>query len=183
MPANNAPIQAKPARGRSPGFTIIEIVVVMVLMSIITAVVLGRSITTSEVDVVGQTDKIRNHLRYAQAMAMKRSDTVWGVEFPAGQYAFFSGTGQQKQQLLLPGGEYSGGDTFIKYSDLGVSITMSGLPSPNTSAVIFDRIGKPYAAYTDAANNVPLVAPVTITVSAGTDSRDIQITPETGLIQ
>lgn len=178
MPATDGPIPAKPARSLSPGFTVIEIVVVMVLMSIITAVVLGRSITTSEIDVVGQTDKIRNHLRYAQAIAMKRSDTVWGIEFAADKYRFFSGTSPQNNEILLPGGEYSGGDTFIKYSDLGVSITVAGL-SPS-GAVFFDRFGKPYDDYT---NNSPLLSAASITISAGGESRSIQITPETGLIQ
>ena len=181
MPAIDAPIPVKPIRRLSPGFTVIEIVVVMLLMSIVTAVVLGRSITTSEIDVVGQTDKIRNHLRYAQAIALKRSDTVWGIQFAADKYRFFSGISPQSNEILLPGGEYSGGDLFIKYADLGVSITIAGL-SPS-GAVFFDRLGKPYDAYTDATTNSPLTAPAVIFVSAAGESRFIQISPETGFIQ
>ena len=181
MPATDGPIPVKPARRSSQGFTLIEIVVVMVLMSVITAVVLGRSITTSEVDVVGQTDKIRNHLRYAQSLAMKRSDTVWGIQFAGPGYWFFSGTDPANGQVLLPGGEYSGGDKFIKYSDLGVSISVAGLGL--SGAVFFDRFGKPYDNYTDATTNSPLTAAASIFVSASGESRFIQITPETGLIQ
>ena len=181
MPAIDPPMPVKPLRSPPAGFTLVEIMVVMVLMSIITAVVLSRSITTSEIDVAGQTDKIRNHLRYAQSMAMKRSDTVWGIQFAGDRYRFFSGTSPQSNEILLPGGEYSGGDTFIKYADLGIGITVTGLPT--SGAVFFDRIGKPYDDYTDAATNVPLTAAAVITISAAGESRSIQITPETGLVQ
>jgi type II secretory pathway pseudopilin PulG len=56
----------------------IEIVVVLLLMGILAATVLGRSITSSNLDLNSATDKVRNQLRFAQAEAMKRSDTTWG---------------------------------------------------------------------------------------------------------
>ena len=58
---------------RSPGFTIIEIIVVLLLMSILAATLLGRSVTTSNLDLNSATDKVRNQLRFAQAEAMKRA--------------------------------------------------------------------------------------------------------------
>ena len=181
MPANDTTNPALPLRDPLSGFTLVEIVVVMLLMSLITAVVLARSVTTTEVDVVGQTDKIRNHLRYAQATAMKRSDTVWGIQFTADSYRFFSGTSPQNNEILLPGGEYTGGDLFIKYSDLGIDITVLGLPT--SGAVFFDYVGRPYDDYTDAQNNVPLTSAANISVSKGSESRTITIEPETGYIE
>ena len=56
------------------GFTLIEITVVLVLMAIISAYVIGRSIGTEQIDLAAQTDKIRNQIRYVQAAAMKQSD-------------------------------------------------------------------------------------------------------------
>ena len=58
---------------RPSGFTIVEIIVVLLLMSILAATLLGRSITTSKIDLNSATDKIRNQLRFAQAEAMKRA--------------------------------------------------------------------------------------------------------------
>jgi len=69
----------------------IEMVVVLLLMGIIAATVLGRSIATSDIDLNSETDKIRNHLRFAQAEAMKRSNTVWGIK-SAEMSTGFSGT-------------------------------------------------------------------------------------------
>ena len=73
------------------GFTLIEIVVVMVLISIIATAVFARSITTDQINFVGQVDKIRNQIRYAQSMAMKR-DGVWGIRcFENNSYWLFKG--------------------------------------------------------------------------------------------
>lgn len=183
-PVFDPPGPARPHRRNHRGFTVLEIVVVLVLMSIITAVVLGRSITTTDVEVAGQADKIRNHLRYAQSIAMKRSDTVWGIKFSGSEYWFFSGSNPDNGEVRLPGGEYDGASNRIDLSALGVSVTVTGL---TTGAVFFDNIGKPY---TDGATNNPLggippnpAAKATITVSAAGTSRTIQITPETGLIE
>ena len=62
--------------GNNRGFTLVEVTVVVVLIGIIAAVVFARSISTDQLNVVGQVDKIRNHIRYAQSMAMKRNE-VW----------------------------------------------------------------------------------------------------------
>jgi len=67
----------------------IEMVVVLLLMGIIAATVLGRAITTSDLDLNSETDKIRNYLRYAQAEAMKRSNTVWGIKSAGNEYWLF----------------------------------------------------------------------------------------------
>ena len=53
------------------GFTLIEITVVLVLMAVISAYVIGRSINIEQIDLAGQTDKIRTQIRYTQATAMK----------------------------------------------------------------------------------------------------------------
>ena len=181
MSANHPPRPAGPIRHPSPGFTLVEIVVVMLLMSIVTAVVLGRSITTSEVDVAGQTDKIRNQLRYAQSMAMKRSDSVWGIRFAADSYWFFRKSGATTEEIQLPGGEYDSSPTRIDYSELGIGVSATGLGDSGT--VIFDDIGKPYTAYESETANTPLTAPAEIGISAAGAARTIRITPETGLIE
>ncbi len=77
---------------RSSGFTIVEIIVVLLLISILAATVLGRSITSGTIDLNSATDKIRNQLRFAQAEAMKRAYAaypVWGVKSAGTQYWMF----------------------------------------------------------------------------------------------
>ena len=96
------------------GFTLVEITVVVVLIGIIAAVVFTRSIATVEINVVGQADKIRNHIRYAQSMAMKRNE-VWVISCDAAQYWL--------SDITLNPVELPGVTTDrISLSDLGVSM-------------------------------------------------------------
>ena len=154
------------------GFTFIELIVVLVLMSIIAAGVLVRSVNTDEIDLVAQVAKIRNHIRYAQAMALKRSDKNWGIKCDGSDaYWFFEGTNpdDSASQLPLPGEI----NTQILLAD--INVTMNGFE------LYFDKYGRPYTAYTDETSNTPVSTgnPLSITISGVT----LTVTPETGLIQ
>jgi prepilin-type N-terminal cleavage/methylation domain-containing protein len=83
------------------GFTLIEITVVLVLMAIIAAYAVGRSISTEQIDLAAQTDKIRNQIRYVQATAMKQSDSIWGITSNANQYWMFKNNPGTPE--MLPG--------------------------------------------------------------------------------
>jgi len=152
----------------------IEMVVVLILMTIIAATVLGRSITSSDLDLNSETDKIRNHLRFARAEAMKHSNTVWGIKSAGNEYWLFRTTNPDTNEVRLPGVIYSGASNRISESDIGVTVS--------DFTVFFDRIGKPYTAYTSETVNTPLAAQLTIGVTAG-ETRSITIAPETGLIR
>jgi prepilin-type N-terminal cleavage/methylation domain-containing protein len=154
---------------RPPGFTIFEIIIVLLLMSIVAATVVGHSVTTANMDLNSAADQLRNHLRLAQADAMKRSDAVWGISYANGEYWLFRSTPNDK--IRLPGVDSDN----VKLPN--------GITIGNLTDVYFDRIGKPYTAYTSASTNTALTIQMTITVSAGGDNRTITIIPETGLIQ
>lgn len=168
------------------GFTLVEITVVLVLMAIISAYVIGRSVSTEQVDLVGQTDKIRNQIRYAQATAMKRGDAneIWGIKFDPGtdQYWLFFGSipvaaGEPDlaaQQVIFPGEQ----NKKASAADFGVDIQPLAF-----NLLFFDRFGKPYTQYTDATTNDDLDNPLIITLSASGQNRTITMTPETGLVQ
>ena len=168
------------------GFTLVEITAVLVLMAIISAYVIGRSINTEQIDLAGQTDKIRNQIRYAQSTAMKRSDKdeIWGIKFdPAtDQYwLFFAsipvGAGApdlDAQQVIFPGEQ----GKKVSAAAVGVDIT----PFLNTT-LFFDRFGIPYVSYTDLAANTALGNDLVITLSSNGEDRTITVTPETGLVR
>jgi MSHA pilin protein MshC len=168
---------------RPSGFTIFEIIVVLLLMSILAATVIGRSITSSNLDLNSATDKIRIQLRFAQAEAMKRAYEAyptWGVKSAGTQYWMFRGMNPDlpANEVRVPGGDYSTTSNRINEADIGVTVS--------DFTIFFDRIGKPYTAYASYTNpnaNTPLANQMQITVTAGTETRTITITPETGLIQ
>ena len=89
------------------GFTLIEVTVVLVLISIIAAAVFARSISTNQITVVGEVDKIRNHIRYAQSLAMKRGE-IRGFKCDGlnpDSYWMFTGADpdNESNQIALPG--------------------------------------------------------------------------------
>jgi MSHA pilin protein MshC len=159
--------------GRPAGFSIFELVIVLLLVSVLAATVVGHSVTTANLDLNSATDQLRNHLRFAQAEAMKRSDAVWGIKSFVNEYWLFRGTTPDNaaNEVRLPGVQYAGNSNRVSETQLKADVS--------DFTVFFDRIGKPYSP--DAAT--ALAAQLTITVSAGGDNRTITIIPETGLIQ
>ena len=161
------------------GFTLLEIVVVMVLISIIAATVFTRSITTDQINFSGQVQKIKAHIRYAQSQAMKRSE-IWGIKSDGlnpGSYWMFS----EENDLVDPDNtlyqKALPGEDAVKVSLADLNLTLSGF------TIFFDELGKPYSSYTDPNTNTPLAGNLTITVAAAAQSQNLTITPETGLIR
>lgn len=150
------------------GFTLVEITAVVVLIGIIAAVLFARSISTDQINVVGEVDKIRNHIRYAQSLAMKRNE-VWSIHCDGSRYWLADDT---STAVSLPGAPTA----TISLTDLGVSM--------NAFAVYFDPLGIPYHSWVDENNNSPVTPgnPISINISAGSASHILNVTPETGLI-
>ncbi|MDP2105628.1 MAG: type II secretion system protein, partial [Desulfobulbaceae bacterium] len=68
------------------GFTLIEVIAVLLLMGIMVAIAVGRSgESSSQADLIGATETVKNHLRYAQSTAMN-SDLSWGINFSGSTY-------------------------------------------------------------------------------------------------
>ena len=166
-----------PAVSRSAGFTMIEMVVVLILMTIIEATILGRAVTPSDTDLTSATEKIRSQIRFAQSQAMKRSDALWGVQSDSvgKQYWLFRATATATEDVVMPGGDYVGASTRITFASLGADL--------NQFTLVFDRMGRPYKAQANGIPSTPVAAGDNPVVSVTKDeTRYINITPETGLI-
>lgn len=68
------------------GFTIIEVIAVMVIIGVLAAVVISRMTSPSSFGLVSETDILKGHLRYAQYRAMSHSET-WGIQFTTNGYS------------------------------------------------------------------------------------------------
>lgn len=112
---------------KNAGFTLIEVITVLIVISIVSAVIVNRLMDTS-VELIAQTDVIKAHLRYAQSRAMS-SNVIWGIRFNGNTYWMFN-NGSINNKVFLPG---EGSDTL-------------NLPSGKTATgiVAFDSWGKPY---------------------------------------
>jgi len=155
------------------GFTLVEIIVVLVIIGIIAAVVIGSVMGTSETSRVSQESVIKNHIRYAQSMAMKRG-AIWGIKCDGAAYWLFrtNAPDTPANQVVLPG------ENNAQVSLANKNFTMTAF------TVFFDVNGRPYTAYTDETTNTKVNAPLSITVNSlpAGSSGTFAIAPETGFI-
>lgn len=152
------------------GFTMIEIVVVLVVLFIVSAVFISRYTTADPNELMAETDALKANLRFAQIRAM--SDTLqpnnssrWELDLnSATSYTLYRrGDGGVRVSVHIPG-EVPPSSTHGLST--GVTIT-SGVGV----VIIFDDWGSP------GASNV------SVTLSQGTQSRVVSITRNTGFIQ
>jgi prepilin-type N-terminal cleavage/methylation domain-containing protein len=162
------------------GFTVLEVVAVLVIVGIISAVAVSRIISNQN-NLIAATDVLTSHLRLAQARAMSTSAdnvntfSVWGVRFvSATQYHLFycadaSACDPAANQTAFPGG------SIIMDLTQGVQVTNGAL------VLAFDRFGTPF---TDSTLTTSLAAQLTLTLKDNNgNTNTINITPQTGMIK
>lgn len=166
------------------GFTLIEVISVLVILGILVAVAVSR-MSNFDVAVYTGRDALKAHLRYAQTMAMNKdfntgTETIMGINYDAGanQYWLFKGTDTSVIFLLPDDSKYVTGDRKIDLAAKKINFN-SGF------TIYFDNHGIPYTAYTTSTTNTPLANALTIVVTSlsGSSSKSLTITPQTGFIQ
>jgi MSHA pilin protein MshC len=162
-------IQRMDSRKAQRGFTMIEIIAVLIIISVIMAVVVARMSTPDQFSARSQAESIKSHIRYAQSQAIN-SNVIWGIYFIDGsRYALFK-DGNTGVTVQISGADSNPVDLSAK----GVVVSNLG-----AGIVSFDSWGTPY---TDAAANTVQTGTRTLTVTAGGAGATIQITPNTGYI-
>ncbi len=139
------------------GFTMIEVIAVLVLIGIIAVVAISRYTSTAEVDLIAKQEILKSHIRYAQSRAMN-SNMIWGIQFSGLTYSLFA---------------YSNG-TAVTPTPIFPNVDSGSAPMPPgmsaTGIVAFDFFGRPYT-------DVTTTTPYTTQIIAG-----ITITPDTGFV-
>lgn len=148
---------------KAPGFTIMEIIASLVIMGILVVVVLISGLGGSG-DVDGQAKILRARIRFAQARAMG-TNSPCGVVVSAGGYFLYLGTNTANKERF-PGAE-----------SLDVALP-SGIGA-TAGTVSFDERGRPYS---NAAQSTLLAADLVFTLSGGSGSRTVTVTPLTGFV-
>lgn len=163
------------ANNRS-GFTLIEVIAVLVIAVIISAVIVSRS-GSSSTDLVSQTEILKTHLRYVQTMSMSASDlsSYYGIKCEDGVYWMFKGT--ESNIIILPDDQrYINNEDKLDLSEKNIAIDTA-------FTVFFDQRGIPYTSYPDE----PLTSNLSIDVKKPPGGETapyerITITPLTGFI-
>ena len=148
-----------PDKGNTPldnsnGFTLLEVICVLLLIGIVTTVVLSRTMDHS-VELIAEMEVVKGHLRYAQARAMNSSQS-WGINFSSSSYTL----------------EENGATSVTALPGLnGAICTLAeGTLSSSVNPIIFNQWGNPGAT------------PITVTISDSNESQSFTISPLTGFI-
>lgn len=145
------------------GFTLIELVVVLVLLGIVAAMV-GVRLSASTSNLGAVADQLASDIRYAQSLAQTRA--------------------QRHCVNLAANGYTVTNNNCVTAVNLPASanpVTLApGVTLATTNALLsFNTLGQPF---TDAAATAPLAAPAVITLSAGGQSQTVRVTPVTGRV-
>lgn len=154
------------------GFTMIEMVMVLIVLVIVTAVIAYRP-TTGSNEITVQAEILKSHLRYAQIKAMNdTSPNTWGIRIPdANSYILYRNNAVATD--ILPG-EKPGVSPAPQTHTMPTTVTIT---SGASTTYNFNEWGTPV----DTAGTAIATAQ-TITLSQGTSTNNITITRNTGYI-
>ena len=162
------------------GFTMIEIVVVLVVLFIVSAVVVSRYTTSGVNELMVETDALKSSLRYAHIQSLNQDgDTItprtWGIHFPNDTSYILYKNGAPAGVMIPvkdpdPAKDPPPKDTHSLQGNVRIT---SGVGT----TVTFNRWGSPI----DGSGN-PLTAATSITLQRSTENSAITITRNTGFI-
>ncbi len=168
------------------GFTMLEIIVVLIMMGILTAVAISRNNNVAEYAVTAEVNQLKTHVRYAQSVAMSNSETLWfGIELVPGttdSYSFFKYDTTKVLPdaltvLILPGEEAS----------VQLTSRFSGITADPFTFIAFDNWGRPLTPAVLATKG--LIPPGVVSLTSITLRKDgsnvthkFDVEPETGFI-
>lgn len=168
--------------GKSGGFTLLEILTVLVLIGIFTALAVVQH-STSDASLIAQSEVLKSHLRYAQARSID-SDFQWGI-----YYHYNSADPTDSYYLLFNGGDITNvrqlpGETRNRVHLGDMTITLSASagpnpPTPRTFQIEFDGWGRPASLQLDPSGPGSYSLELT---KPGHTSQQFLVTQNTGYI-
>jgi len=176
-------------RTAARGFTLIELVAVLVLAGLLASVAASRFFQRNTFDTRSFADQVTNIVRYGQKLAVAQNRAVF-VRIDADKVALCFDAGcSDEQKVVPPAGRNSGSKDTLKYCSVTnwlcegrpSGVTLSTNPV-NTAGFYFDALGQPYAKgdVFPAVSTFP--AQLTISILGDGMQRDVIVEGETGYV-
>ena len=169
------------ARNRR-GFTFIEILVVVLVLGIASAIIVPQISAHDDLDAAAAARAVMADLLYAQNRAISTGQTMYVSFNPSGQqYGLYSSMTPQQQVLTHPVNLNNYVMTFGQAGSNNISadVTLGSVSFNSQNTIAFDELGIPYA-YNSGIT--PLTQPGTIVLNCGSYSLTISVTQDTGEI-
>ena len=171
---------------RGHGFTMVELIIVIVLVGILSALAITRFFDRTVYDVETSTEQLRNILRYGQKTAIAQHRDVFVILGPNSAALCFANqaTCTAANQVQAPSGQNS--DTAVTRAACnnartwmceGRPANIVGSSNSNVTFFGFNALGQPFNTPGSTAFNS-----LTITLTSGASSRSVNVAPETGYV-
>ena len=176
-------------RAAARGFTLIELVAVMVLAGLLATFAVNRFFQRDTFDARSFADQVTNIVRYGQKLAVAQNRAVF-VSIDDNSVALcFDAVCSDDQKVVPPSGSNSGSKDTLKYcvktnwlcEGRPASVTLSTDAKAKPS-FYFDALGKPYALVD--VFPAPSAFPARLKISIKSDglTRDVTVEGETGYV-
>ena len=179
---------------KARGFTMIELITVMVLIGILAAVAAPRFFDRQGFDARMFADQTQFMLRYAQKLAVAQNRPVY-VRFNAASVALcfdrplnsaFPDCAAANQVVAMNNSaspeRLAACAGFADWYCEPVPAGLALATAPATAYFYFDALGKPFAAANVSPTLLSTFVALTITVTGGGDTHAVVVEPETGYV-
>jgi len=162
---------------RSKGFTLIELVMILVIVGILAVAVLPNvTATKGGIRLHAACQKVALDLRYIQQMAMTER-VRFGISFDTGDESYFGYRVNTGTKAKDP---HTQGDLEVEFDGMNEFNDIVIVSDNFSDAVEFDSMGKPYDGNGDALASEGVV---TLQTQDGAYSKTVRIEPATGKVK
>jgi len=172
---------ARAPRGACRAFTLVEILCVVVILGIASAIIIPQMGSRDDLRAAAGARLVISDLMYAQNLAISRQRKHY-IQFVGNQYMMLS-RNVDTDPLLVVTHPVSKNPYVTTFNDRtagldGVTLDPVNFGGGGATILGFDDLGEPF--YYNGAVATPLTAPATIVVRSGNHSLTVSIEPFTG---